>query len=137
MSKNTEKDIILLCKKRYDSNKYPTLLDAFEAYYYKRYGCDDIQMDYKFAVNLFLKPSVKFLLTENRIRSFIDSGLFNESFHERYACDANGCTDFYEVLYHRLTTWVCLQKVREQNAETGEYEWLIDLSDYANDENII
>lgn len=132
-----EKDIILLCKHHYDTLKYKTLLDAFNAYYHKYYGCEDIQMDYKFAVNLFLKPTIEYFLTETRIRSFICNGLFEESYYEKRPLNSTGCTEFYEVLYRRLTTWICLQRVKEQNKETGEWEWAIDFSDYEEDVNII
>ena len=48
------KDIIMLCKIRYDTTKYPNLLSAFDAYYHKHYsGCDDIKMTYTFANKLF------------------------------------------------------------------------------------
>lgn len=32
------KDIIMLCKIRYDTTKYPTLLSVFDAYYHKHYS---------------------------------------------------------------------------------------------------
>lgn len=131
------KDIILLCKKHYNTEKFKTLLEAFNAYYHKYYGCEDIQMDYKFAVNLFLRPTIEFLLTSDRIRSFINNGLFDESSFEKRPLNSTGCTEFYEVLYRRLTTWICLQSVKEKNKETDEWEWVIDFSDYKEDVDII
>lgn len=134
---NLPKDIILLCKKHYNTEKFKTLLDALNAYYHKHYGCEEIQMDYKFAVNLFLKPTIEFLLNEDRIRSFMYNGLFEESCNEKSLFNVDGCTDFYEVLYHRLTSWICLQKVKKKNGETGEWRWIIDLSDYKENVDII
>lgn len=134
---NLPKDIILLCKKHYNSEKFKTLLEAFNAYYHKYYGYEDVQIDYKLAVNLFLEPTIEFLLSECRIKSFIYNGLFEESCHEKRLFNADGCTEFYEVLYYRLTKWICLQKVKEKNNETGTWEWFIDLSDYEENVDII
>lgn len=134
---NLPKDIILLCKKHYNTGTFKTLLEAFNAYYHKYYGCEDVQMDYKFAVNLFLKPTIEYLLTEGRIRSFIHNGLFEESCYEKRPFNSTGCTEFYEVLYRRLTTSICLQKVKELNEDTGKLEWIIDFSHYEEDVDII
>ena len=79
MSKTLEKDILLICKGYYNKEKYKSILDAFNAYYHREYGCEDITMDERFAVNLFLKPCVKEFLKEREINLFCELYLFQQS----------------------------------------------------------
>lgn len=132
-----EKDIIMLCKSHY-SNQYKTLLDAFNAYYQKHYCCPDVVMDYRFAVELFLKPTTEYLLKnyEQTRRSFINNGLFSRCSKEPLFKNEDGAAEFYEVLYHRLITWITLLQIRKKD-EYGKYQWLIDLSGYEDDQDII
>lgn len=119
------KDIILLCKRRYNTEKYPTLLDALNAYYHQEYGCEDIEMDYKFANVLFIRPTLMYCLNQDTSYSFLNNGLFEETYEERN----NRLIDFDEVLFFRMVRWICLLKVRDQN-EFGRWHWIIDLSEY-------
>lgn len=119
------KDIILLCKRRYNTEKYPTLLDALNAYYHQEYGCEDIEMDYKFANVLFIRPTLMYCLNQDTLYSFLNNGLFEETYEERN----NHLIDFDEVLFFRMVRWICLLKVRDQN-EFGRWHWIIDLSEY-------
>ncbi len=68
MNSHTEnklcKDIICLCKKRYNTEKYHTLLEALNAYYHQEYGNEDVEMDYKFANFLFIKPTILYCITK-------------------------------------------------------------------------
>ena len=119
------KDIILLCKRRYNTEKYPTLLDALNAYYRQEYGREDVEMDYRFANFLFIKPTLLYCLSQNNISSFLNSGLFEATYEERN----NHLTNFDEVLFFRMVRWINLLKVRDQD-ENGEWHWIIDLSEY-------
>ncbi len=134
-----EKDIILICKNRYNNEKYKSDLEAFRAYYHKYYGCKDFEPERKFIVNLFLKPTVRYILEtriydKNIIYSFINTGLFDYSYEEKlYLKD--GFSEFYDVLYYRLIKWICLLSLKEKRG----YDWKyidIDFSEYPlDDEN--
>lgn len=52
------KNDILLIAKGYFNEDHKDTLEAFNSYYHKEYGCEDINMDYGFCVNLFLKPTI-------------------------------------------------------------------------------
>lgn len=119
------KDIIMLCKGRYDKKKYPTLLDALNAYYHQEYGCSYIEMDYKFANFLFIKPTILYCLNYDNSYSFLNNGLFEDTYEERN----NHLTNFDEVLFFRMIKWICLLQVRDQD-EDGKWHWIIDLSEY-------
>ena len=119
------KDIICLCKQRYNIEKYHTLLEALNAYYHQEYGCEDVEMDYRFANSLFIRPTILYCLNQDNLFSFVNNGLFKESYEERN----NHLTNFDEVLFYRMVKWICLLQVRYQN-EFGEWHWIIDLSEY-------
>lgn len=125
------KDIILLCKRRYDTQKYHSLLDALNAYYHKEYGCSDITIDYRFANYLFIKPTLLYCLNQDNSYSFLYNGLFEETYEERN----RKITNFDEVLFFRMVKWICLLTVREQDKD-GKWSWIIDLSEYEG-KNII
>lgn len=127
-----EKDIILICKGRYNHEKHKNILEAFRVYYHKYYGCEDIEPNRGFIANLFFKPTVQYILeTRNNIYSFINLGLFKESCREDIFLSKNGHKEFYDILFYRLATWICLLAIKEN----GEYID-IDFSEYPlNDEN--
>ena len=133
MDEKLAKDILLICKHRYNTEKYATVLDAMNAYYHKHYGNEDISMDYQFAVILFIKPTLEYFLTPDRVYGFINNGLFAESVKEKRFLNPSGCTDFYETIYNRLTTWLCLLDVNRFDRETKECTAIIDLSGYPLD----
>lgn len=124
------KDIIMICKGRYDNDKYPTLLSAFEAYYHKHYsGCDDIQMTCVFANYLFLYPAVLSFINDENIHVCLQNIVLEQTSAERL----NNITDFQEVLFERLSTWIMLQPVKMLN-DDGDWDWIIDLSMYGDDD---
>lgn len=126
------KDILLICKCRYDTEKHKSKLEAFNAYYHEHYGCDDITIDHKLVVNLFIKPSIEYFLTPDRFHSFVNNGLFAESISEKHFLNPNGCSDFYETIFNRLVTWLCLLDVNRY--ENGKCKVVIDLSEYPVDD---
>lgn len=128
MDEKLAKDIMLICKHHYASN-YKDELDAMNAYYQKYYCCPDITVDHRFAIELFLKPAVEYFLSDgSRLRSFINSGLFERSCKEPLFMNENGATEFYDVLYYRLTSWLCGIQIKEK--VNGQWHWLVDLSEY-------
>ena len=123
------KDIIMICKWRYDVDKYPTLLSAFDAYYHKHYsGCDDIQMTYKFAIKLFLYPAAMALLNSDRVYDFLKNIMLYESYAETF----NHTTDFNHVLFERLALWIATAPTQFINPQTCTIEWVVDLSEYGD-----
>ena len=124
------KDIIMLCNIRYDTTKYPTLLSAFDAYYHKHYsGCDDITMTYAFANRLFLYPTVLAFLNDENIQTCLQNIVLEQTPAERL----NNITDFQQVLFERMSTWIMLQSVKEID-DDGNWYWIIDLSIYGDED---
>lgn len=124
------KDIIMICKDRYDTEKYPTLLSAFKAYYHKYYsGCNDIQMTCAFANRLFLYPTVLAFINDENIYVCLQNIVLEQTSAERL----NNITDFQEVLFERLSNWIMLQPVKKVN-DDGDWDWIIDLSMYRDDD---
>ena len=122
------KDIIMLCKIRYDTTKYPTLLSVFDAYYHKYYsGCDDIKMTYAFANRLFLYPAVLAFINDKNIQTCLQNIVLEQTSAERL----NNITDFQQVLFERMSTWIMLQSVKEID-DDGNWYWIIDLSIYGD-----
>lgn len=123
------KDIIMICKWRYDMDKYPTLLSAFDAYYHKHYsGCDDIQMTHEFAIKLFLYPAAMALLNSNKVYDFLKNIILDKSYAETF----NHTTDFNHVLFERLALWIATSPTQFINPQTCTIEWVVDLSEYGD-----
>ena len=56
--------------------------------------------------------------------------IVEEAYQEKRWLNEDGCTDFYDVLFHRIVTWLILLDVQDD-----EGNWIIDVSDYS--ENVI
>ena len=107
--KTTENDILMICKGLYDQDKYKTLEDALDAYYRKYYCIPKEKLpvlSYKFMLHLWFNRCVEVFLTPDRIRSFWQNVIVDEAFQEKRWLNADGCTEFYEVLYHRIVSWL-------------------------------
>lgn len=111
--KTLEKDILLICKGWY-SEKYNNVLEAFNAYYHKEYGCEDITMNKGFALELFLRPTI---IEMSKYSSSIIINLFNPTCME---IDRQYQTDFINVMYDR-----CLLSIISMPTKG-----IIDLSEY-------
>lgn len=131
--RTTEKDILLLCKGHYDHDKYKTLEEAMLAYYNKHFRYETNQVDvipYKIIVNLLLNECIKAFLNPETQNSFIWYIINQESIKERQLSNSEKEMDYYEIFFHRATTWLCLLDVRDKGKN-----WIIDLSDYFNNDN--
>ena len=94
MKDKTLTDILMICKGWYNKTLYDSPLEAFNAYYHKYYGCEDITMDKSFAIHLFLKPLV---LKAIEIKPTLAMYIFEP------ACSAISSKEqFSEVMYDRL-----------------------------------
>jgi hypothetical protein len=111
-----EKDILLICK-GWCSAKYNDILDAFNAYYHREYGCEDIIMDKRFAFELFLKPTI---IEMSKHYPSIIKCLFERTYREDSMFEPDYSMDFYNVMYDRCISSLCQMKSRDK----------VDLSDY-------
>ncbi len=138
--RTTEKDILMICKGYYDKEKHKTREDAFDAYYKKYYRVGEghnYHLSHKMIYDIWLKDCVRAFLTPDKIGEFTFYVVDQEALQEKAVMGKN-CfgkipeTDFYDVMYHRIVTWLQLMKVRDN---FGKY--LIDVSDYQEHEFII
>lgn len=119
------KEIFLICKGRYNYEKYGSVFNAMNEYYHKYY-CDDIDITYKLANQIFLFPMVEWILEnhrDNKLHSFLYHIFNNNSFLNREC-------NYDEGLFKKILNWVVVIDVKHYNEETDEYEWIIDLSDF-------
>lgn len=108
-----EKDILLIAKGYFSINdSHKDTLEAFNAYYHKEYGCEEINMDYGFCINLFLKPTIV-ELSELSPRYFANS-LLTPS-----VCESNEYSMDKNIYLRLLSTLICFA--------SGN---LVDLKDY-------
>ena len=112
--KTLEKDILLICKGWY-SDQYNTVLDAFNAYYHREYGCEDITMDKRFALELFLKSTI---IEMSKYSPSIIRNLFSLTCMES---DIEYSKDFTNIMYDRCVTALCQMPIHDK----------VDLFDYA------
>ena len=126
--KTKEKDILMICKGYYDHEKHKTLEEALDSYYRKHYGISKEEipvLTHRFMLSLWFNNCVKEFLTPETIRSFWWYVISEEAFQEKRWLNENGCTEFYEVLYHRIVKWLIFLNLKDD-----EGNWIIDGSDY-------
>ena len=112
MDFETMTDILLICKGWYDKTKYNDMLEAFNAYYHKHYGCEDIIMDKAFAEYLFLRPlALKAIEIKPALARYI--------FEPTYSI-INNKEAFSEVMYDRLMGLI--QMIEKGMFDLSEYE---------------
>ena len=111
--KSLEKDILLICKGWY-SDKYEDVLEAFNAYYHREYGCEDIIMDKRFALELFLKPTI---IEMSKCSPSIIRNLFSPTCMES---DIEYSKGFTNIMYDRCVTALCQMPINDK----------VNLSDY-------
>ena len=131
--KNTENDILMICKGHYDQEKHKTLEEALDAYYRKHYCISKEKIPFlthRFMLHLWFNRCVEVFLTPDRIMGFVKNVIVEEAYQEKRWLNEDGCTDFYDVLFHRIVTWLILLDVQDDDGN-----WIIDVSDYS--ENVI
>lgn len=118
----------MICKGHYNQDKYENLESALDAYYREHYGVSKEHipvLSYKFMLQLWFYRCIEEFLKPDTMRSFLYYVIIEENFAEKRFLNENGCTEFYEVLYHRIVTWLTLLDVKNDDGN-----WKIDLSDY-------
>lgn len=77
-------------------------------------------MDYSFALNLFIKPTIVYILLNRNyeIRRFMNIELFNNEIIN------------YEMFYDSMISYIRLTQIKDENG------WIIDLSDYGEEDII-
>ena len=132
----TTKDILMICKGHY-SDKYNSTEDALLAYYNLYYWNDAQGLTYKEIVNIWFIDCIFAFVSPENLQGFLNK-VFNQTCVEEWiilGINKEGkrpATDFYEVLYYRLKAWMDDLQIRDDNGN-----WLIDLSDYLDENNNI
>lgn len=125
MKDKTLTDILLIVKGWYNKQLYKNELEAFNAYYHKYYGCENITMDKAFANYLFLQPLV---LEAIKIKPILARYIFEP----RYSILSNK-ESFTEVIYDRLMGLI--QMIEHGMFDLSEYEDMFEKAkacDYAD-----
>lgn len=138
--RTTEKDILMICKGHYNKEIHKNLDEAMDAYYRKHYLVPKEQLPvltHKFIYSLWLKECIRVFLTPEKKGEFLRCVVIEESWHEKDFLGKNlygdpPVTDFYDVMYYRVVSWLSGMQVRDEKGN-----WIIDLSDYENIEHII
>lgn len=151
-----EKDILLICKGYYNKEKYKSVEEAINGYYYKNYTYEgyynendmhenkDLLLSHKELNKIFIIPCIKYYLSYLKgyiINSFC-SNLFDEkSLYENQLITKDYIQDLYgndkenssyeeltfdDILFYRSIKWLLSLKVKD-----------IDLSEYGDNEIII
>ena len=112
MKNKTLTDILMICKGWYNKTLYDSPLEAFNAYYHKYYGCEDITLDKQFAICLFLKPLA---LKAIEIKPTLARYIFEPAFSV-----IRNKEQFSEVMYDRLMSLA--QMIEKGMFDLSEYE---------------
>ena len=112
MKDKTLTDILMICKGWYNKTLYDSPLEAFNAYYHKYYGCEDITVDKQFAICLFLKPlALKAIEVKPTLARYIFEPAFSVIRNKE---------QFSEVMYDRLMSLA--QMIEKGMFDLSEYE---------------
>ena len=112
MKNKTLTDILMICKGWYNKTLYHSPLEAFNAYYHKYYGCEDITVDKQFAICLFLKPlALKAIGIKPTLARYIFEPAFSVIRNKE---------QFSEVMYDRLMSLA--QMIEKGMFDLSEYE---------------
>ena len=112
MKDKTLTDILLICKGWYNKTLYHNTLEAFNAYYHKYYGCEDIVMDKAFAEYLFLRPlALHAIEVKPKIARYIFDPIYSPLDNKQ---------PFGEIMYDRLMGLI--QMIEKGMFDLSEYE---------------
>ena len=112
MRDKTLTDVLLIAKGWYNKKLYKNPLEAFNAYYHKYYGCEEITMDKAFAEYLFLRPVA---LEAIKIKPALARYIFEPQFSW-----LDNKEKFAEVMYDRLMGLI--QMIERGVFDLSEYE---------------
>lgn len=112
MKDKTLTDILVIAKGWYNKKLYKNPLEAFNAYYHKYYGCEDITMDKAFAEYLFLRPLV---LKAIEVKPTLARYIFEQQFSR-----LDNKEPFSEIMYDRLMGLI--QMIEHGVFDLSEYE---------------
>lgn len=121
MKDKTLTDILVICKGWYNKQLYKNELEAFNAYYHKYYGCEDITMDKGFAENLFLRPLV---LEAIKIKPTLARYIFEPThsiFHKE---------PFEDVMYDRMIGLIHM--IERDTFDLSEYKEMFEKAKACN-----
>lgn len=124
MKDKTLTDILVISKGWYNKKLYSDVLEAFNAYYHKYYGCEDITMDKGFAEYLFLRPlALKAIEIKPTLARYIfepNVSIFRKE-------------PFEEVMYDRLMGLI--QMIEHGMFDLSEYEDMFEKAKECNYED--
>lgn len=125
MHDKTLTDILMICKGWYNKKLYHNPLEAFNAYYHKHYGCENITMDKAFAEYLFLRPlALKAIEIKPSLARYI--------FEPTYSIIDNK-EPFSEIMYDRLMGLI--QMIKKDMFDFSEYEEMFTRAEECNYED--
>lgn len=122
MDFETMTDILLICKGWYDKTKYNDVLEAFNAYYHKHYGCEDIIMDKAFAEYLFLRPLALYAI---EVKPKIARYMFDPIYSP-----LNNKQPFGEIMYDRLMGLI--QMIDKDTFDLSRYQEMFQKAEACN-----
>lgn len=118
MKDKTLTDILLIAKGWYNKKIYNNPLEAFNAYYHKYYGNEDITMDKAFAEYLFLRPLA---LKAIEIKPALARYIFEPQFSVLSKKEP-----FAEVMYDRLMGLI--QMIEHGMFDLSEYGEMFEIA---------
>lgn len=130
----TCKDILMICK-GYFSDEFKSVEEALLSYYNKYYYAYEAKsLSYEQIINLWFRECAYEFVNPSNYRNFISEVIYKQSVEEcgLLGISVNGnrkATDFYEVLYYRMKSWLNSLRIRDDNGD-----WIIDLSAYEKGE---
>lgn len=128
-----EKDIILICKGRYNKEKYKTLEDAFTAYYKKYYDeFKENNLSESDILYIFIKPALNYILDKNNQNYGFINKLFDLSMHEKliqYRLKEDEDMSINHILYNRITEYISELRTKEEDGTI-----IFDFSEYPLDD---
>ena len=125
MDFETMTDILLICKGWYDKTKYNDVLEAFNAYYHKHYGCEDIIMDKEFAEYLFLRPlALHAIEVKPKLARYIFDPIYSPLDNKQA---------FGEIMYDRLI--VLIQMIGKDTFDLSRYQEMFQKAEACNYED--
>jgi len=118
--KTHEKDVLLICKKHYDTNKHKNDLEALIAYQEIKCGVCKKYITISDVINFSLLPTLIHFSNTEQLKCFMKDYVCRQPlFYERKK-------DYNEIIAEKMILFLAILQVKD-----GETQ-IIDLSDYDN-----